>query len=69
TVSYFEMVQNNYNFYWELSEVHWRLDEKMKKAFHAVYKMSQQFKVHNRLAAYLVSVQRVAEAMRFRGWV
>ncbi|MFH1653239.1 MAG: Glu/Leu/Phe/Val dehydrogenase, partial [Pseudomonadota bacterium] len=47
TVSYFEMVQNNYNFYWELSEVHWRLDEKMKKAFHAVYKMSQQFKVHN----------------------
>ena len=69
TVSYFEMVQNSYNFYWELPEVHTRLDEKMTQAFHAVHKMREQHKVHNRLAAYLVAVRRVAEAMRLRGWV
>jgi glutamate dehydrogenase (NAD(P)+) len=69
TVSYFEMVQNSYNFYWELPEVHKRLDEKMTKAFHDVYKMHKDRKVHMRVAAYLVAVQRVAEVMRFRGWV
>lgn len=69
TVSYFEMVQNSYNFYWELEDVHRRLDQKMTKAFSDVYQMRETHKVHNRLAAYLVSVQRVAEAMRFRGWV
>lgn len=69
TVSYFEMVQNSYNFYWELPEVQKRLDEKMTTAFNGVYKMHKDRKVHMRLAAYLVAVQRVAEAMRFRGWV
>lgn len=69
TVSYFEMVQNSYNFFWELPEVHKRLDEKMTSAFHAVYNMRQSHKVHTRLAAYLVSVQKVAEAMKLRGWV
>jgi len=69
TVSYFEMVQNSYNFFWELPEVHARLDQKMTNAFNGVYEMHQKHKVHMRLAAYLVAVQRVAEAMRFRGWV
>ncbi len=69
TVSYFEQVQNTYNFYWVLKEVHWRLDEKMTQAFKSVYEMSQQEKIHMRLAAYLVSVARVAEACRLRGWV
>lgn len=68
TVSYFEQVQNAYNYYWDLSEVHERLDRKMTTAFHAVHKMAQEHKVHNRLGAYLVSVQRVAEAVRLRGW-
>ena len=39
TVSYFEQVQNTYNFYWPLKEVHQRLDEKMTRAFHGVYQM------------------------------
>jgi len=69
TVSYFEMVQNSYNFYWELNEVYQRLDQKMTKAFNDVYDMHKNRKVHMRVAAYLVAVQRVAEAMRFRGWV
>jgi glutamate dehydrogenase (NAD(P)+) len=69
TVSYFEQVQNAYNFYWTVDEVVRRLDEKMTTAFHAVHEMAQKRKVHNRLAAYLVAVQRVAEAVALRGWV
>jgi glutamate dehydrogenase (NAD(P)+) len=68
-VSYFEGVQNSYNYYWDLEEVHERLDRKMTAAFHAVHEMAQAKKVHNRLAAYLVAVARVAEAVRLRGWV
>jgi glutamate dehydrogenase (NAD(P)+) len=69
TVSYFEQVQNTYNFYWPLDEVHRRLDEKMSRAFHGVYQMHQREKVNMRQAAYLVSVTRVAEACKLRGWV
>jgi glutamate dehydrogenase (NAD(P)+) len=69
TVSYFEQVQNAYNFYWPLDEITTRLDAKMTSAFHAVHEMAQARKVHNRLAAYLVSVKRVAEAVAVRGWV
>jgi len=68
TVSYFESVQNAYSFYWDLPTVHERLQSKMTAAFHAVDEMAGKFKVHNRLAAYLVAVNRVAEAMRLRGW-
>jgi glutamate dehydrogenase (NAD(P)+) len=69
TVSYFEQVQNAYNFYWPLDEVHRRLDEKMTRAFQGVYQMYQREKVNMRQAAYLVSVARVAEACKLRGWV
>ncbi len=69
TVSYFEQVQNAYNFYWPIEEVHARLDAKMTKAFHAVHEMAQAHNVHNRLAAYLVAVKRVADAVAVRGWV
>jgi glutamate dehydrogenase (NAD(P)+) len=69
TVSYFEGVQNAYNYYWDLEEVHEKLDKKMTAAFHAVHEMAQKKKVHNRLAAYLVAVERVAEAIKLRGWV
>ncbi|MGQ9517552.1 MAG: Glu/Leu/Phe/Val family dehydrogenase [Anaerolineae bacterium] len=68
TVSYFEQVQNAYNFYWPLEEVHHRLDQKMTAAFHAVHEMAQSHKVNNRMGAYLVAVARVAEAVRLRGW-
>jgi glutamate dehydrogenase (NAD(P)+) len=69
TVSYFEQVQNAYNLYWELQEVHWRLEKKMRRAFKSVHEMSQTNKLPLREAAYLVAVARVAEACRLRGWV
>jgi glutamate dehydrogenase (NAD(P)+) len=69
TVSYFEQVQNAYNFYWNLELVYSRLDEKMTKAFADVYAMHERHKSTMREAAYLVSVSRVAEACKLRGWV
>ncbi|MGB9723421.1 MAG: Glu/Leu/Phe/Val family dehydrogenase [Chloroflexia bacterium] len=69
TVSYFEQVQNAYDYYWPVEEVHAKLDAKMTAAFHAVHKMAQEYKVNNRIGAYLVAIQRVAEAVRLRGWV
>ncbi len=69
TVSYFEQVQNAYNYYWPTAEVYEKLDEKMTAAFHSMHDMSQAYKVSNRIAAYLVSVTCVAEAVRTRGWV
>jgi len=69
TVSYFEQVQNTYNYYWELDEIHNKLDVKMTNAFQSVYNMSQQEKINMRQSAYLVSVARVAEVCRLRGWV
>jgi len=69
TVSYFEWVQNIGGFYWTLEDVHTRLKERMVKAFHETHEMAKQHDVDNRIGAYLVSIARVAEAMRLRGWV
>ena len=69
TVSYFEMVQNAYDYYWDEAMVYERLDKKMTTAFHEVHKTAQEYGVHNRLAAYMVAVARVAEAVYLRGWV
>jgi glutamate dehydrogenase (NAD(P)+) len=69
TVSYFEQVQNAYDYYWESGEVYEKLDLKMTAAFHAVHEAATRYGVHNRMGAYIVSVARVAEAMRLRGWV
>jgi glutamate dehydrogenase (NAD(P)+) len=69
TVSYFEMVQNFSMLYWEESEVHQRLDRKMTAAWRAVHDLYLEKKVTHRQAAYMVAVQRVAQAMRARGRV
>ncbi len=69
TVSYFEWVQNEAGYYWPLERVYNELDAHMTKAFHAVHDMRANKNVHNRLAAYMVAVQRVVDAMKVRGWV
>ena len=69
TVSYFEWVQNLMNYYWEEDDVHEKLDKKMTKAFNDTLAMSLDYKVDMRTAAYMVAIQRVAEAMRLRGWI
>lgn len=69
TVSWMEQVQNAALDKWERSKVTTKLDEIMTSAFHAVHKVRMDKGVHSRLAAYTVSVQRVAEACKLRGWV
>ncbi len=69
TVSYFEQVQGTYNYYWSLEEIHEQLDMRMTRAYEEVRTMRDDRDVHMRLAAYLVAVARVAEAVHLRGWV
>jgi glutamate dehydrogenase len=69
TVSYFESVQNDMNFYWTKEEVLDRLDTKMTHAFLGVLEMAQQESAYMRDAAYMVSIARVVKAMELRGWI
>lgn len=69
TVSYFEWVQNQTRLYWSESEVNRRLEEYMVDAMSAMHEMHERFGVTLRKAAYLVAVERVAQAMRVRGWL
>ncbi len=67
TVSYFEMVQNQMNFYWTEEEVQQKLKPIMVDAFAAVWKMSQAENISMRKAAFVVGVKRIVDAMRLRG--
>jgi glutamate dehydrogenase (NAD(P)+) len=69
TVSYFEMVQDNYSYFWDEEMVHQRLDKKLTRAYHSVQDAVKEKKVHPRLGAMVVGVARVAEACKLRGWV
>ncbi len=69
TVSYFEGVQNDMNYYWTREEVLEKLDTKMTIAFKGVLDMSLNRKVYMRDAAYMVAIDRVVKAMQLRGWV
>ncbi len=69
TVSYFEMVQNAYMFYWDESQIQQHLDKKMTDAYLAVLDASRKYNVTMRQAAYVVAVERVVETMKTRGWV
>jgi glutamate dehydrogenase/leucine dehydrogenase len=68
TVSYFEQVQNAYNYYWTEKEALEKLEVIMRSAFDRVWKNKERFSVDMRTAAYTVAIERVAEAMRFRGY-
>lgn len=69
TCSYFEQVQCNMNYFWPKEEVLEKLDQKMTSAFHAVHKLSQEKNLYMRDAAYVIAINRVAEAVKLRGWV
>jgi glutamate dehydrogenase len=69
TVSYFEGVQNDMNYYWTRDEVLQRLDTKMTQAFTGVLEMAESEGVFMRDAAYMVAINRVVTAMELRGWI
>lgn len=69
TCSYFEQVQNNMNYYWEKDEVLGKLDLKMTSAFIELSDLARKKKLYMRDAAYIIAINRVAQACKDRGWV
>ncbi len=69
TCSYFEQVQSNMNYYWEKEEVLSKLDMKMTSAYLSVSQFALKNELSMRDAAHVISVDRVAQACRDRGWV
>jgi glutamate dehydrogenase (NAD(P)+) len=67
TVSYFEWVQDRQGFFWRESEVNERLLDVMENAFDEVVRYAETHKVNNRIAAYMVAIDRVANALKMRG--
>lgn len=67
-VSYFEWVQNLNRDHWTEEMVNDRLEHKMKKAFYDVLAYSQKENIDLRRAALVLSVGRVASAMKLSGW-
>lgn len=68
TVSYFEWTQNVSGYYWDIDEVYSRLDKKLTAATKEVLDTSEKLKIDPRTAAYTISIKRVADAMKARGW-
>lgn len=69
TCSYFEQVQCAMNYFWEKAEVFEKLETKMTNAFKEVYKLSVEKNLYMRDAAYVIAINKVAEAVKLRGWV
>jgi len=67
TVSYFEWVQNRQGYYWNEQLVNGRLEEIMVNSFKDVIGYADKHAVHNRLAAYMLAIDRVAFALQTRG--
>ncbi|NBI30446.1 Glu/Leu/Phe/Val dehydrogenase [Chengkuizengella sp. YPA3-1-1] len=68
-VSYFEWVQNNQGYYWSEKEVHEKLEDIMVRALDKIYQTHSSRGVNMRLAAYMMGVRKVAEAVKYRGWI
>lgn len=68
TVSYFEWVQNRYGYYWSEKEVEEKQEVIMVDAFNDIWAMKEEYNVTVREAAYMISVKKVADVMKLRGW-
>ena len=67
TVSYFEWVQDRQGFFWRESEVNERLHDIMEQSFDEVVRYAENHRVNNRIAAYMLAIDRVAFALKLRG--
>lgn len=68
TVSYFEWVQNRQGFYWREREVNERLVEYMVHAFQSTFATTDKYKTNPRIGAYILALDRVSQAMHYRGF-
>lgn len=72
-VSYFEWLQNQSGYYWTADEVNKRLDTIMTKSFKDVIEKQNEYakigqRINTRMAAYIIAIDRVSKAMKYRGW-
>jgi glutamate dehydrogenase (NAD(P)+) len=67
TVSYFEWVQDREGFFWRESTVNERLKDVMEHSFDEVVRYSEANGVNNRIAAYMLAIDRVAFVLKLRG--
>lgn len=67
TVSYFEWVQNLYRYFWSEEEVVEKQIVMMRNAFKNVYAAAEKYGVNMRVAAYIVALSSLDEAMKVRG--
>lgn len=68
-VSYFELVQNLYHYYWTETEVFAKLKPIMHKTAELVWASAKENNIGLRQAAWISAISRIVEAMRLRGWV
>lgn len=68
TASYFEWVQDRQGYFWREEVVNERLDEILVKSFEHVVHYRHTHKVNNRIAAYMLAMDRVAGVIRQRGF-
>ncbi|MFR4163689.1 MAG: Glu/Leu/Phe/Val family dehydrogenase [Paraclostridium sordellii] len=68
TVSYFEWVQNLMRYNWTFEEVQEKQKALMIKAFEEIWALADDRNVEMRTAAYMMSIKRIADAMKLRGW-
>jgi glutamate dehydrogenase (NAD(P)+) len=67
TASYFEWVQDRMGFFWKEAEVIQRLEDIMKESFEDVVRYAEAHNVNNRIAAYMLAIDRVAINIKQRG--
>jgi glutamate dehydrogenase/leucine dehydrogenase len=67
TVSYFEWIQNRLGYKWAADRVNRRSDRIMLDAFANVFRVSEEYKVSLRIAAYMVAIDKVAKTYKYRG--
>ncbi|MGH1366096.1 MAG: Glu/Leu/Phe/Val family dehydrogenase [Calditrichia bacterium] len=67
TVSYLEWVQNRMGYYWTADRVREDLERFMVTAFNEVWTTREQYGVNNRIAAFILAIERVTRAAEVRG--
>jgi glutamate dehydrogenase (NAD(P)+) len=67
TTSYFEWVQDRQGYFWKESVVNEQLEHIMRSSFEDVVRTAEIHKVNNRIAAYMLAIDRVASAIKLRG--
>lgn len=68
TVSYFEWVQDLQSYFWDIEDIRKELTKIMKRSFSQVFATKEKFNTDMRTAAYIVAIERVASAVKKRGF-